>query len=150
MQSVNVKRYITKEFGPIPVGHRVDDKCFHMYGFGRTVKLTIGFHPRCVESASNIFDAVFVWLNNEWKNRILISRDDPLLNEAKTFSELGSMNIRILPRGYDASLYSSCKYIYDNINDHMLKQTNYLPVVQLVEIYEHMKTTVEYSCFPSE
>ena len=87
------KFFSTKKFGPISTTHRQwrhTGHCKYLHGYARTVQLIftcnkldeMGF---CVDFGS--LKQVKEWLYQQWDHKCLLSHDDPLLEEFKTYKD---------------------------------------------------------------
>ncbi len=142
----------TKRFGPISVGHRQwrdDGHCRYLHGYGRTMKVVFGAH--------SLDDKMWVvdfgglkdfrsWLNSQWDHRCLIASDDPLLPQLKELEAAGGIDLNVMDvsKGHGPGIEGSCKFVFDYLNDMIVKQSNGRCWVQSIEIFEHENNSALY------
>ena len=140
----------TKRFGPISTGHRQwkhKGHCSYVHGYGRYVRLT--FEASELDERGWVMDFgdlkdIKRWIEGEWDHKVLISSDDPLLQQLKELESLGGILLNVLPDGYYPGIEESCRYLYDMLSPMIQKKTNNRVEITRVEIWEHENNSGEY------
>lgn len=134
----------TKRFSEICVAHRnwkAATHCAKVHGYARTVELTLSCthlsHEDWVVDLGDLKD-IRKWLEGQWDHKLLLSDDDPLLEEFRQMERLGAMDLNILPRekGWGPSLEESCKFLADHIQPMLQEKTQGRCFVTKIEIWE--------------
>tara|TARA_A100000164_G_C21229990_1_gene462229 strand:+ start:37 stop:483 length:447 start_codon:yes stop_codon:yes gene_type:complete len=143
----------TKKIGPISTGHRQwrdDGHCRYVHGYGRYVQFT--FASDNLDHRGWVMDfgglkGVKKWLEEQWDHRLLLSSDDPLLDEFRKIDELGGCNINVMDvaKGYGPGIEQSCKFVYDHVNPMILEATDGKAWLEKVEVWEHELNSAYYT-----
>lgn len=150
------KHFAPFKFGPISVGHRrvsANGHGYYVHGYARKASITFGakqLHESGVVVDPATRAAVECWLMEQWNQRILLSCEDPLLDQFKTLSELGAIDINILPDGYGPDLDLSCVYVFDMVAEMVTKLTNDRCWVQMVQLWEFENHNVKRAHYPTK
>ncbi len=149
--------YSTKTFGPISTGHRQwraaelrdSSRCAWAHGYGRHVELT--FAASELDDRGWVVDFgglrfVKAFLEDNWDHRLLLSSEDPLLNEFLELEKKGGVNVNIMDasKGWGPGIEQSCKFVFDNINPMILEQTGNRCWISKVQIWEHEKNSAVF------
>ena len=139
----------SKRIGPISTGHRQwkdNGHCSFVHGYGRYVEFTFTCEERdekgWVMDFGDLRD-VKQWLENEWDHRLLLSSDDPLLQDFLLLEQKGGVKLNIM-YDYGPGIEDSCRYVYDNINPMIKEKTNNRVWIDKVRVYEHDNNWAEY------
>ena len=134
----------TKRYPEICVAHRnwnSGTHCARIHGYARTVEITIV--ARALDERQWVVDLgalrfIRELLLTEWDHRLLVSDDDPLLEDFKVVEGKGALSLNILPRaeGWGPSLEGSCQHLYDLIAPRVREATGDRCRVSKVEIWE--------------
>ena len=143
----------TKKIGPISTGHRQwrdDGHCSYVNGYGRYVQFT--FASDALDHRGWVMDfgglkGVKKWLEEQWDHRLLLSSDDPLLDEFRKIDELGGCNINVMDvaKGYGPGIEQSCKFVYDHVNPMIIEATDGKAWLEKVEVWEHELNSAYYT-----
>ena len=140
----------SKKIGPISTGHRQwkdNGHCSFVHGYGRYVEFTFACNERdekgWVMHFGNLKD-VKAWLEQQWDHKLLLSHDDPLLEDFQQLDASGGVDLNVMPEGYGPGIEDSCKWVYDNINPMIKVLTEDRVWVQKVRVYEHENNWSEY------
>lgn len=121
--------------------HRAPTHCAKVHGYARTVELTISCHKMAeqdwVIDLGDLKD-VRKWIEEQWDHRLLLSDDDPHLDEFLYMEKLGLLDTNVLPseKGWGPSLEQSCKFLADHINPILKEKTSGRCFLTKVEIWE--------------
>ena len=87
------------------------------------------------------------WLEEQWDHRLLLSSDDPLLDEFRKIDELGGCNINVMDvaKGYGPGIEQSCKFVYDHVNPMIIEATDGKAWLEKVEVWEHELNSAYYT-----
>ena len=147
----------TKQFGPVSTGHRQwraaeirdSSRCAWAHGYGRYVELTFG--AKELDERGWVVDfggLQFVkdFLDKEWDHRLLLSSEDPLLDDFLAIDKKGGVNVNVMDasKGWGPGIEQSCKFLFDNINPEIKKQTNNRCWIDMVRVWEHEKNSAMY------
>lgn len=144
--------FSTKRFGPISTGHRQwrdSGHCAYVHGYGRIVKVEFG----CTELDDKGWVVDFgglkefkKWLESEWDHRLLISSEDPELNEFQQQHERGIIDLNVMDagKGYGPGIEQSAKYVFDNLEAQIQQMYGGRCWVESVEIWEHENNSAGY------
>ena len=81
------------------------------------------------------------WMDYMFDHTYIIAEDDPFLPLAKGMDKGGIVQLRIIPA---TGAEQFAKYIYDKVNEFVLKETNNRVRVTQVEFKEHNKNSAIY------
>lgn len=141
----------TKKFGPIPTTHRNwraaensdrdSVKCSWIHGYSRYVEIVF---------EGELDDKTWVWdfgnskqikgfLDKEWDHKVLVSSDDPKLDQLRKMHDEGllTLNIMDVTEGWGPGIEASCKFVYDNIQPYVKEITNNRVRIVSVRVWEH-------------
>ena len=142
------KFFLTKQFGPFPVGHTQDKS--HAHGYGRIAKIT--FASNCVDTVNSIIamieKSIIQWFETQWSHRILIAADDVNVDLYRTLHELGCIDVNVMAREHGPELDPSCRFAYDGVDGLVRKLSSDLCWVQGVELWEHHNHSFASSHYP--
>jgi 6-pyruvoyltetrahydropterin/6-carboxytetrahydropterin synthase len=140
----------SKRIGPISTGHRQwkdDGHCSYAHGYGRYIEFTFGCKK--LDERGWVFDfgglkEIKKWLESQWDHRMLLSEEDPLLEDFLALHKKGGVDVNVIPLPYGPGIEDSCKYVYDHVNPIIKEMTNGRAWVQCIRIYEHENNWAEY------
>ena len=128
----------TKKYPEICVAHRnwrANTHCALVHGYARTVELTFSGPLDQNNWVIDLGNLRFIkdFLHKEWDHRLLISDDDPLLDDFKALEKKGAivLNIMNTAKGYGPTLEQSCLFIADFVRDELSK---IMPNVVLIKV----------------
>lgn len=134
----------TKRYAEICVAHRnwrAKTHCALIHGYARTVEITLACDQ--LDEHDWVMDlgnlrVVQNFLQEQWDHRLLVSDDDPLLEEFKKLEKLGALHLNVLDhaKGWGPSLEQSCIFIYDHIQPEIDKVTSGRCWISKIEIWE--------------
>ena len=81
------------------------------------------------------------WMDFMFDHTYIIAEDDPFLPLAKEMDKGGIVQLRVIPA---TGAEQFAKYIYDKVNEFVLKETNNRVRVTQVEFKEHNKNSAIY------
>lgn len=81
------------------------------------------------------------WMDYMFDHTTIIAEDDPALGGFKTMSDLGIIQLRILPA---VGAEQFAKYIFEKLNTFVQEETSGRVSVTRVEFMEHSKNTAIY------
>ena len=81
------------------------------------------------------------WMDYMFDHTTIIAEDDPQLTLFKEMDQEGIIQLRILPA---TGAEKIAKYIYDKVNEFVLKETNNRAHVTQVEFFENHKNSSIY------
>ena len=81
------------------------------------------------------------WMDYMFDHTTIIAEDDPQLTLFKEMDQEGIIQLRILPA---TGAEQFAKYIYDKVNEFVLKETNNRAHVTQVEFFENHKNSSIY------
>ena len=132
----------TKRFPEICVAHRnhkAKSHCSFVHGYARTVELT--FEGELDENGwvldyGNLKN-IRHFLNEQWDHRLLLSDDDPLLEDFKALEKKGAVYLNIMDstKGHSPTIEGSCKFVADFVKEELKKQAPNVRLIK-VEIWE--------------
>jgi len=82
-----------------------------------------------------------VWMDYMFDHTTIMAEDDPILDTFKTLDATGAVQLRILP-AVGAERFA--EFIYNKVNDFIIKETEGRVKVVQVEFKEHEKNTAFY------
>jgi 6-pyruvoyltetrahydropterin/6-carboxytetrahydropterin synthase len=82
-----------------------------------------------------------VWMDYMFDHTTIMAEDDPILDTFKTLDAPGAVQLRILP-AVGAERFA--EFIYNKVNDFIIKETEGRVKVVQVEFKEHEKNTAFY------
>ena len=132
----------TKRFPEICVAHRnhkAQTHCAMVHGYARTVELTFTGPLDHNEWVVDLGALAFIreFLKEQWDHRLLLSDQDPLLEDFKQLEKKGALHLNIMDssKGHGPTLEGSCKFIADFVRSEL---SRLMPQVKLskVEIWE--------------
>lgn len=142
--------FSTKTFGPISTGHRQwraselrdSSRCAWAHGYGRHVELT--FAADELDERGWVVDFgglrfVKAFLEDNWDHMLLLSSEDPLLEEFLELEKKGGVKVNVMDatRGWGPGIEQSCKFVYDKVNPMIMGMTHDRCWVSKVQIWEH-------------
>ena len=149
--------FSTKKWGPICTGHRQwraaelrdSSRCAWAHGYGRHVEMT--FAADELDARGWVVDfgdlrQVKNWIEEQWDHRLLLSSEDPLLEDFLALQEKGGCNVNVMDadQGWGPGIEQSCKYLYDNINPMILERTGGRCRIARVQVWEHENNSAVY------
>jgi 6-pyruvoyltetrahydropterin/6-carboxytetrahydropterin synthase len=81
------------------------------------------------------------WMDYMFDHTTIIAEDDPALGGFKTMSDLGIIQLRILPA---VGAEQFAKYVFEKLNTFVQEETSGRVSVVRVEFMEHSKNTAIY------
>lgn len=116
----------TKVYPEICVAHRnwkSSSHCSFIHGYARTVEVTLSGPLNSQDWVVDLGDLRFIkdFLYEQWEHRLLVSDDDPLLEEMKKLEALGALSLNVMnsSKGHGPTLEQSCKFVADFIQDKL-------------------------------
>ena len=148
-KSIILNYYSTKKFGPITTSHRQwRDKgsCKFIHGYARYIEVT--FACSYLNEQQWVMDfgglnKLNDWLHQQWDHRLLISSDDPLLQDFKMLHDKDGCNLNIMDinKGWGPGIESSCKFVLDYADNWIKQLTSNRVLISKIQIWEHEKNS---------
>jgi len=123
---------------------RADSHCNLIHGYAIGVRIV--FKSNELDFRNWVFDfGDTVWirkiLETQFDHTTIISSDDPFLPMFKELNSARIVDLRIMD-GVGCEKFA--EYIYNQINDNVLKRTNSRVSVKSVEVFEHGSNSATY------
>jgi 6-pyruvoyl-tetrahydropterin synthase len=83
------------------------------------------------------------WLYQQWDHRLLISSDDPLLQDFKILEDKDGckLNVMDIDKGWGPSIEASCKFVFDYADNWIKQLTSNRVWISKIQIWEHDKNS---------
>ena len=94
------------------------------------------------------------WMDYMFDHTMIAAEDDPYLELFEDMDKNGLIQLRVIPA---TGAEQFAKYIYDKVNEFVLKETNVIDLGSLILIYsikyfivlpESNKSSIKYKCLP--
>ena len=135
----------TKKYIEISVCHRnwkAPTHCALIHGYARSVEFTIG----CSELDPNLNwvfdygDLRFVrnFLVQQWDHRLLVSDDDPLLDQFQQLEQAGALSLNVMDssKGWGPTIEQSCRFLADHLAPMIEEKSGGRCWIEKIEIWE--------------
>ena len=149
IMSIILNYYSTKKFGPITTSHRQwrdQGNCKFIHGYARYVEIT--FACSSLNEQQWVMDfggltEINDWLHQQWDHRLLISSDDPLLQDFKILHDKDGCNLNMMDihKGWGPGIEASCKFVFDYADKWIKQLTSNRVWVSKIQIWEHEKNS---------
>ena len=149
VMSIILNYYSTKKFGPITTSHRQwrdQGNCKFIHGYARYVEIT--FACSSLNEQQWVMDfggltEINDWLHQQWDHRLLISSDDPLLQDFKILHDKDRCNLNMMDihKGWGPGIEASCKFVFDYADKWIKQLTSNRVWVSKIQIWEHEKNS---------
>lgn len=137
----------TKRFTGFPCTHRqwkAESHCRFVHGYSR--EFYFEFKSKELSEEYWVMDfgglkQVKKWLEETFDHTFLVAEDDPYLSQFKKMDEEGIIQLRVLP---NPGMEGTAKYVFDEVNTMIHKQTGGRVWVSKVEVRENEKNSAFY------
>lgn len=138
----------TKRFIGFPCTHRqwkADSHCKFVHGYSRDFYFEFSCRELTIEKWVVDFGDlkdVKRWLEEWFDHTFLASEDDPFLETFKDLDEKGVIQLKTLP---NAGMEGTAEFVFEEVNQLILKKTNGRAWVTRVEVFENEKNSAYYT-----
>ncbi len=137
----------TKRFIGYPCTHRqwrAKSHCRYVHGYSRSFYMEFESSELTEEMWVMDFGGlkeVKKWLEHMFDHTFLVAEDDPELSRFKVLDDEGIIQMRVLP---NAGMEGSAKFVYDEVNKLISKQTKERVWITRVEVRENENNSAIY------